>query len=276
MNEFLLEVFLKISTISAASGLVLQGDNLYIVSDNSNYLYTYALSKEELSKHLLYDNNGENEHVQKANKTDLESIFVHNDTLYLFGSGSKPNRNHLFRLAKEQRATIEHIQLDTQANRLQQALNIGPKDYNIEGSFIYGGDYYLFNRGNGPSEQNGIIIVDTAFSKQARFVPVPLSYDGEGTPGFTDAIRVDDKIYFLAAIEHANSTYHDGQIGGSFLGILDLASLTLEKIQKIADTNKFEGITVFADSPHSIEFLLCEDPDNENAESIIYKLTITK
>ncbi len=38
---------------------------------------------------------------------------------------------------------------------------------------------------------------------------------------FTDAILVEDKIYFLATAEDTTSTYDDGEILGSIIGRMD-------------------------------------------------------
>jgi hypothetical protein len=61
---------------------------------------------------------------------------------------------------------------------------------------------------------------------------------------------------------------------GSFIGALSIDNFELTFTQKISETHKFEGLTLFANSKEKIELLLCEDKDTETLETDIYKLTI--
>ena len=92
---------------------------------------------------------------------------------------------------------------------------------------------------------------------------------------FTDAILVEDKIYFLATAEDTSSTYYDGEILGSIIGGMNSKTFEIEFTKKITDTNKFEGLTLYSKTNDKIEFLLCEDNDSEVLESTIYKLVLT-
>ena len=91
---------------------------------------------------------------------------------------------------------------------------------------------------------------------------------------FTDAVLVDNKIYFLATAENTQSTYDDGEVLGSIIGRIDLETMKIDFTKKISSTNKFEGISIFKKDNNKIEFLLCEDTDSDIQESIIYKLSL--
>ena len=91
---------------------------------------------------------------------------------------------------------------------------------------------------------------------------------------FTDAVLVEDKIYFLATAEDTQSTYDDGEVLGSFVGRIDLKTMKIDFTQKITSTNKFEGLTFYKKSNDKIEFLLCEDNDTELLETKIFKLSL--
>lgn len=80
----------------------------------------------------------------------------------------------------------------------------------------------------------------------------------------------------MAAAEGGKSNYHDGEIGGSQIGIIDLASLTLEKTETISSDIKFEGITLYEETPSDYTFLLCDDPDDDGTESKIHRLILKK
>ena len=83
MLKLILEAFISISGTAAASGIVYNNDELHIVSDNSNYLYSYNLAQQRLSKTALLDTEPM-ENISKANKMDLESITALNNGLMAY------------------------------------------------------------------------------------------------------------------------------------------------------------------------------------------------
>ena len=93
---------------------------------------------------------------------------------------------------------------------------------------------------------------------------------------FTDAILVDDSFYFLASAEDSQSTYLDGEVTGSSIGKINVTTMKLKKVITITNTHKFEGLTLYKNNAKSLEFLLCEDQDNEVMVSQIFKLTLNK
>ena len=94
MEKFQLTNFLTIVGIGSASGIVFTDQSLFIISDNSSYLYQYHLEHNYLSKIALVENSQEN--MAKKIKYDLEAITFHRNKLHLFGSGSTENRNSKF------------------------------------------------------------------------------------------------------------------------------------------------------------------------------------
>ena len=84
---------------------------------------------------------------------------------------------------------------------MQSFGKISPEEFNIEGAIYNGDSWMLFNRGNGKTNKNTIFTVDgknltTDFRIIANDYKLP-KIKGVRT-SFTDAILVDDKIYFLA------------------------------------------------------------------------------
>ena len=94
MHQFTLEILFKIIGIGSASGLILNNDSLFIISDNSTFLYEYSISKQDYSKIKLLENSQEN--IPKKQKLDFESITQKGKELYIFGSGSKAKRERQF------------------------------------------------------------------------------------------------------------------------------------------------------------------------------------
>lgn len=275
--KFILDFFVLITGIGAASGLHYNNDNLFIVSDNSNYLYEYHMGPRTLVRHLLLNMDGKNEQVDKEKKMDLEAITYHKGAYHLLPSGSETNRAWLFDIEPQKSPNIGKKDGSELYARVRDILKIPTEDFNIEGALFHQDTLLLFNRGNGPHKINGIIsIFPKETGRLPAFTPVKLP-DINGKPaGFTDASLVGGKIYFLATAESGNSSYHDGEIGGSQIGVINLTNLALEKTETISLEHKFEGITLYKSTKKAHVFLLCEDPDNGETKSAIYRLKIRK
>ena len=270
MEKLTLKLLFQIIGIGSASGLLYKNDCLFIISDNSAFLYKYDIKEKELRKINLFESSQEN--IPKKDKLDFESITQKGNKLYLFGSGSTPNRNK--RISYDLRSkAVEEKDMAAIYKKLKKNASITDDDLNLEGALFHNEKWHLFQRGNGSQSKNGIFVLDKEGNDvQFSLIPLPKIQNIEAT--FTDAILVEDKIYFLAAVENTTSTYDDGEILGSFVGSLSIDTFELTFATQISETHKFEGLTLFSHSKENIEFLLCEDKDNEALKTDIYKLTI--
>ncbi|KIC02888.1 DUF6929 family protein [Flavobacterium sp. PL02] len=275
MEKFTLEILFQIIGIGSASGLIYQDNSLFIIGDNSGYLYEYNIDNSDLKKHEIIANPTEN--IAKNLKPDFESITHHNDTVYIFGSGSTDQRNKMVEFDLKNKTKIATNNLTDFYAVMQNFSGIKPEDFNLEGAIFDGENWYLFNRGNGKTNKNAIFTIH-AKNLGEEFSLISVDYKLPKIKGvrssFTDAILVDNKIYFLATAEDTKSTYADGEILGSFIGQIDLKTMKIDYTKKISTTNKFEGLTLYKKSNNTIEFLLCEDNDTELLETKIYKLTL--
>jgi hypothetical protein len=272
MEKFQLSAFATIKGIGATSGLVHHENSLFIVSDNSTFLYQYHINEKTLDKIKLFENSREN--IAKKDKADFETLTVFNNKLYLFGSGSTKKRDTRVTYTLENKA-IKEKKLAKIYQRLRETISLADEELNIEGVIITKTTLHFFQRGNGANAQNGIFSYDKESKKtQFKRIPLPKIKDVEAT--FTDAILIENTIYFLAAAENTTSTYNDGEIMGSVVGTINLKSLTLESCLQISDKHKFEGLTLYKKTATQIELLLCEDDDSEVLESTIYKLVLKK
>jgi hypothetical protein len=155
--------------------------------------------------------------------------------------------------------------------------SIKDSELNIEGCIVTDETVYYFQRGNGGLNKNGIFFTDGRTEKpKYTFIPFELPKINSVSSTFTDAIVVDETIYFLATAEDTDSTYSDGDVLGSSIGSIDLRTMTLQSCIQISDTHKFEGLTLHKKTSTHIELLLCEDNDTEELVSIIYKLVLKK
>lgn len=303
--QFILKAFQEIEGLGAASGLVYQQPHLYLISDYSSYLYCYDLEQSQLNKIALFADS--REFIPKPEKFDFEAIVEYGNALLLLGSGSTPRRNSLVRhdlsdsdSQADQGSTGATRQYDLSAlyEKLRQTAQLNDDELNIEGAIYHQSQWLLFQRGNGAQAQNGIFIVqgniipDLSLSgndvrpdasiqsnnlvQAVEFVPLQLPVVNRVPSGFTDAILVGETIYFLASAEKSGSTYQDGEVLGSYIGCMDLHTKTIQDVQLISTCHKFEGLTLYQQTLHKLEFLLCEDNDTEQLNTTIYKLTLAQ
>lgn len=269
MEKIQLIAFLTIQGIGAASGIVFHNKSLFIISDNSGYLYEQKLDASSLEKHELIENASAN--IEKKRKPDFEAMTLKENELHIFGSGSTNNRNKkiIYNLSAK---TINQTDFSNSYQELKTKFKISNEDLNIEGAVYVNEDLLLFQRGNGLTSKNGIFKISP--NNESAFFQIVLPKIKHVEATFTDAILIKNKIYFLAAAEDTNSTYHDGEVLGSIIGIIDSKTLNLEKTIQISDKHKFEGLTLYHNSKKEIEFLLCEDNDTDELKTIIYKLKL--
>jgi hypothetical protein len=281
MQKFQLELLFHILGIGSASGLLFNGTSLYIVSDNSHLLYEYSLIDKKLEKINVAPKGytGPLENVPKNEKGDYEALTALGDDLYMFGSGSTDKRNTIIHIDSQSKKVFPHIDATDLYLSMQEFAEISKENFNIEAAVNNGSTWYLFNRGNGPKKQNGVFtlegdINETSFQFIYNEVKLPKINGFQAS--FTDAVLIDDKLYFLAAAEKTSSTYEDGEVAGTLIGRMDTESMEVEFTQIISLKNKFEGITLYKKTDKSLEFLLSEDTDSDATASDIYKLTLEK
>ena len=277
MEKIQLSLLFKIIGLGSASGLLFQNNTILAIGDNSSYLYEYQTETAKLQRHPLAENAQEN--TPKAFKPDFEAITQYADSIYIFGSGSTENRNFMVQVDSKTKEVIKTQELTDLYLTMQSFAKIAPEDFNIEGVIYNGESWFFFNRGNGKTGKNVVFTVEGK-NLVNEFQIISNEYKLPKIKGvrtsFTDAILVDNKIYFLASAENSNSTYDDGEVLGSIIGRIDVKKMKIDFTQKISDTHKFEGLTLYKKSSNEIEFLLCEDNDTEVLEANVYKVVLSK
>jgi hypothetical protein len=272
MEPFTIELLYKITGLGSASGLIYKDNSLFVISDNSSFLYEYHIPENRLSKIKLLENAQEN--IPKKDKFDFESIALKGNELHLLGSGSTSKREKRITYNLETREVLEKS-LSKLYKSLKETTSISDDELNIEGTLFYNEKWFLFQRGNSANSRNGIFKTKSLeIDSQTEFIKVSLPKIKHVETSFTDAILVEDKIYFLATAEDTTSTYDDGEILGSLIGRMDSQTFEIEFTQKISDNHKFEGLTLYDKTETQIDFLICEDNDSDLLETNIYKLIL--
>jgi hypothetical protein len=271
-----LQMYAKIKGIGSASGLFLKGNLLYLIGDNSAYLYEYNTKSKTLNKIELLKGLKIAQNIQKVEKPDFEVLCHFKNTLYVLGSGSTPKRNLMITYHLDTKKIVQH-DLSSFYAKVKSSCKIDDDNLNIEGAIFDGVNWFLFNRGNGNAKKNGVVKIygsDLTKATRIEFTSIVLLKTDQKLISFTDAILYKNQIYFIAAAEDTTSTYHDGEILGSYIGSLNAATLSLSFIKQISSNQKFEGISFFKENTPNLEFLVCEDRDTEILETVIYKLVI--
>lgn len=277
MHKFTLEILFQIIGIGSASGLIYKDHQLFIIGDNSSYLYEYSIENKELKRHPLTENPSEN--IVKKNKPDFEAVTEFDNKLYIFGSGSTEKRNKMVTIDSKSKEIIATTDLSDLYLAMQSFAELPQDDLNIEGAAFNGSEWFFFNRGNGTKGKNIVFTVQgknltEEFNIIANEFKLPKIKGIRSS--FTDAITVGDKMYFLATAENTDSTYNDGEVLGSIIGCIDLTKMKIDFTKKITDTHKFEGLTFYKETEKEISFLLCEDNDTEELKASIFKVSLKK
>ena len=275
MEEFYLKEHLSIPGISSASGIEFSEGQIFLISDNSNYLYNYQIYDQQLNRHILLKN-PQMELIEKPQKLDLEAMVLRDDKIYTFGSGSTTSRERAFSITKND-WNITELDMRNLYKAMKSSANIKSSDFNIEGVAVYENSWLFLNRGNGPGGRNVILKVNgdnlvNDFMVTSFEISLP-KIDGLFF-GFSGASVIDDSLYFIATAEEGLSTYDDGVIAGTILGVFNLKTMEIDYYQRISKDQKFEGISLLEIQPQKISFILCEDSDGSSEVTTIYRLDL--
>lgn len=283
LQSFILKLFILINGFGASSGIIYDNKQIYVVSDDKGYVYNYDLKRKKQQQFEL-NTQIPAQDITRKDKPDLESIIIHQNTLYALGSGSKENRNDLYiynLITKESK----RVDISGVYSAIQKRFKIDKKDFNIEGFAYHQGYTYLFNRGNGKNKVNAIFKFQ-GLPHQANLsiitssiIDLPLINGNQTT--FSDAIIVDNQIIFTATIEANSTVQKDGEVKESIIGLIDLDSyktynVNVKKYLVIAENKKIEGIALRKTTSNYYHFVICEDNDDDSKEAKIYKLKVSK
>jgi len=279
----------EIHGVRAASGLVKNGNDFYVVADDDLALAIFRFETEAKVefKPLLSGKLPEDPVQRKKLKPDWESltrIFFDEQpsALLAIPSGSTTNRQKGILIYFDERSPVP-IDFSPLYEKLGQKYS----ELNIEGACFCGNVFKLFQRGNGPSGQNAVIDLDTGeflknLLESSSVTPNCLrgsrEYDIGSVDGhrldFTDACALQDSIWFLAVAENSSSTYEDGLYQGAILGCMDASGSMIHKF-KIECPQKPEGLWVEAEN-NMLRFYIVTDADRADLNAQILQASLMK
>ena len=249
-------------SISAASGLVIVGDALYVIADDGLHVHAYSLSDMQYEKRIrLLDgelpsgNSPADKKSRKKQKPDFEALVrvpaqsgLPHGALFAIGSGSKSNR---------QQGVLVLFRADGALGEAVQALDLAAlyatlpfADTNIEGALMLGEQLVLMQRGNNKHPQSALVYASLQDVLQGNATSKVVCYTlpaMDGIPlGFTDGIALPNgSILFSAVAENTDDSFNDGACAGAAMGIIN-AQGQLVQCEWLAEPHKIEGIALDA------------------------------
>jgi hypothetical protein len=215
--------------VSAASGLEVYKNNLYIISDNTEGISVCDF-KGNLQKAILLDPNISPQKVfEKKFKSDYEACSVisrnNSDFMLLIGSGSKKEHRNSAKLVSLAGSNhVETFDLEAFYEEFRKKAHIKLEDFNLEALAYYDQKLYFFNRGTNEIislKQNSFFdfihgeLTDLKIKKY-RIELNDINGAKSGISGAT--ISENGIVLFCASAEETNDWYNDGEIVGSSIG----------------------------------------------------------
>ena len=265
-----------LTQIPSASGMELLNNNIYVCGDDSDFLFQISEEGEVLNKFPLFENAREGR-VAKPIKYDFEAMVSYQNEIWLFGSGSTENRNVLLIFNTDTKQSTLHSLQEFYAS-IQYELQIKKEDFNIEGAAIYKDGLFLLNRAD-----NSMISCSIAEFKDCVFHQKEIedfdmvkfqlpSIDGF-VAGFSGASVYNDLLFFSASVEKTTDWVNDGEILGSFIGIINLCAPEVEiRFFSLEGEYKIEALMVLEKRKEN--FILLAMTDNDNGESELLKIEL--
>lgn len=281
----------RLDFVPSASGVVKFYENFYVAGDDSPYLFCIDTNFNLTSKTLIYPSHKmQGETIPKAHKPDFEAMeMVSDKEVLIVGSGSlSPQRDICILVTLGKTISYKTYNITGFYDYLRQLDHLKNHELNIEGLAYDGHLLYFFNRG-----QNLIISVPyqafLTYCKTGTPIPVPnvksytLPAIGGLEAGFSGATfcKENKLLIFTASVEDTPNAYDDGDILGSFLGLIKLKNneisdtFIIKKIPNQTFPLKIEGITIDKSlSTTQTKLVLVTDNDGEPSEIIRLQLNL--
>ena len=223
--------------VPSASGITIINDSIFIIGDNSPFVFHLNKNFKIVSKLQVQKLEKTDTLFPKSIKPDFEAIELVShkgkNTFYILGSGSKsPYRDVLFTIDNFSKNAIKNYSLESFYNIIKASKELDGKFLNIEGLAIDGDNMFLFNRGKNLvfqySLKSFMNYVKTGKNyPQAKIYELKLPKIKGIEAGFSGATAIlnQNKLIFTASIEDTSNPIDDGEVLGSFVGIIDLKDL---------------------------------------------------
>ncbi|MBA2498339.1 MAG: hypothetical protein H0V30_01290 [Chitinophagaceae bacterium] len=292
-EKYTLTAFTQLTHFPSGSGIEFKRDHYYLAGDDANYLLKLDKDWKVVDSIILSTHPGKR--ISKNVKSDIEAttfLFGSRNNLFLFGSGSlSPYRDSMIVLNVDSNQKTTYP-LSVFHQRLQRA---GINEINIEGAASTPWGLLLSNRGNQKHPKNHLVFTSNDFfedQEEAEFQIASIGINSDTTAPFTGISGLcysglSDRLLLTVSTEDTESSYSDGEIGKSYLWIVeDISSkrrfkgmnpnqvIDLVKIDKRFIGQKIESVSITHETNKILEVVLVAD--NDNGETGLFKLLIQK
>lgn len=289
---------MHLKNLPSASGAEIIDDNIYIIGDDSPYLYKLNYDFDILEKYPLTGNNSTvNNRVPKEIKADFESMASYkskdgSNMLAILSSGSQVTTRdtlHVFALSEKKLIASKNLRPLFELIRVKSGLS-KKDEINIEALAIGQQKVYLTQRGNNNlnilveinrREFFKYIFIDDVNLPELSIKSFSLPEFDNTVSGFSGACMLEDEtgILFTASLEKSENAYEDGEILGSYVGIMKFMGNENPKIHTsmLKENNsiiktKLESICIKSVNGKSYQLVAVSDMDD--GTSIIYNLNL--
>ena len=277
--------------LSSASGIAINNNSIYIVGDDSPWLFKLNDSFNIVEHYRLSAIDSiVGGRVPGSVKADFECMEKLNDSMLLvISSGSyihKRDTAYLFDIRNNEITHKKNIR-DLFEKIKQSAMLPDENEINVEGLAIGPDKVYLLHRGN--VSENFIIEIDKTswhdyFTSAGPLPSISIykfnlpHYDNVPS-GFSGACYHNDGIIFTASMEDTSSEISDGEILGSIVGYIPLSEIrtgknitTLLKSKNKILSKKLEGVSVHNINNKS-QLITVVDNDDGTSDLIIMEIS---
>ena len=296
------------TNIPSASGLEIIENKVYVVGDDSPYLYVLDLKSLQLTDTipLFTSQDFGSGRIPKALKPDLESLttieLAGEKYLLALGSGSAPTRDKGYTLklpVKEgAAAVIQEYSLEPLYRTLRQNKEMLNGDLlNLEAAATAQGDLFLWQRAASTGANvvlrfNAPAFMQSLTGKATQlpaFVSTPFNLpDIAGLSArFSGAYAYQNLLFFTASVENTLDAIQDGEVLGSFVGYMPVPaqesadtalSLQTALIQE-TDGSTYKGkvesiVIVKTEGQQTYRGLAITDNDNGASELLELQITL--
>ena len=297
-EPIIIESTSNIDSIPSGSGMAIIKDSIFIIGDDSPFLFQLSPSLQEINQYRMLEGFQAEGRIPKAIKPDFECMAEFENSegsfLLVFGSGAmSPERDILVKINVDKPEKPEVFSLTAFYNNLSGGAGGSRATLNMEGALVLHDQLYLFNRGT-----NSIFVMELmsflAYVEDGWEGAMPefRKFDfklpeTEGVnAGFSGACEVPggSKILFTATLEATEDWIADGEILGSYLGVLDTKKLEegeIEMVYLVKDENgqvikdKLESVAVLEQSADG-GLIVLTVADNDDGTSKLLRLRIDR
>jgi hypothetical protein len=283
-----------LETVPSGSALEMVADRLNIISDDARYIYQFIKETGLLRDSIrLVHLAGEDRRIPKPLKPDYEAAVstkvFGEDCLIAFGSGSlRPQRDSALIISVNHSGFQKVVSLEALYAAMRKEAGIRDEDFNIEAAALHENHLLLINRGS-----NHVFSMDWALTLKHMLESAPapsisassisLDKTGDYPTGISGACFLNaDQVLFSASAEATTNWIADGEVLGSYVGILKLDKTGKAQLQGITPVvtetgkpvkDKIEGISIYKSPENNVLTVLCI-VDNDDGTSRLLEVRI--